>query len=180
MKETLIQIQNWFFATRLGGLYFEFLLWLDRHQDKPSQYLTPKEMAQVIAQYSLLGEGVTKVKRKINNLIVAKTADEYDKTLKEIEDLMVLAERSKDSPQAVFSEALRHMYVKKGNKDIVTHTDKAKMIEGRIEDFMELRKQKESRSMLREIRKLRKEEKVDIADNLEKEWKDKYGKNRRS
>jgi urocanate hydratase len=163
----------------LGGMYFDFLLWLDRKLDNSAKKMTPKEMATAIRQYSLIGEGVKKIKNKVNTSLVDKSAEGYDEALSKIEDLTVLAKRPKDTIQSTYSEVMRKAVVKDGNKDIVTHTDRAKMIEGRIEDFKELRKQKDSRNMLREIRRLRKEEKVDIADNLEKEWKDKYGKRRR-
>ena len=59
---------NWFYTTRLGGLYFDFLLWSDRRKErKQLRYLTPKEIAQVVRQYSLIREGVKEVKSKVHS-----------------------------------------------------------------------------------------------------------------
>lgn len=95
------KLVNWFYSTWLGGLYFELLLWLDRRNEKKQlRYLTPKEMAQIVRQYSILGEGVKEIKSKVNTLIQSRNKEEYDKVLKEIDDMVVLAELKPDDPKA--------------------------------------------------------------------------------
>lgn len=148
------KILSWFYTTWLGNLYFEVLLWNDRRKSKTDvRYLTPKEISTIVRQYSLLGEGVTEVKRSINRIVQSKTKEEYDAILKEIEDLTVLAEGDPDSPKAKFAETLRSMGSFSKLKDIENDTDRAKMLERRINDMKELQAHREKRNALRAKRK---------------------------
>lgn len=168
---------DWFWTTKLGGLYFEFLLWLDHKKEMDNvKYLTPKEVAQITRQYTLVDKGVTEVKRNVNKLLTAKTAEEYDKALSSIEDLTSFATREPNSPEAKFAQMLRAMKVKKGNKDIVTHTDRAKMIQGRIEDYKELQEHVVKRKLLRQIREAKKQNDEESLHKLEEQWRNKYGR----
>lgn len=167
---------NLFYGTFIGGLYFDFLLWLDRTTDKPSRYLTPKEMAQVIRQYSMLNEGVNQVKRKVNTLINSKSKEEYEKVLSELENMVEFAERDSNTPQAQFSNMLRQMAVKKGNQDIVTMTDKAKMVEKRIDDMYELQEYTLKRRLIQQIRAAKTEGNTELANKLQEEFNTKYGR----
>jgi hypothetical protein len=162
---------NWFYTTWLGNLYFELLLWLDRRNEKKQlRYLTPKEMAQIVRQYSLLGEGVKEVKSKVNTLIASRTKEEYDKVLKEIDDMVTLAEREANDPKAQFASFLKSN-MDFSNSDIKNTTDRAKMINKRIDDMKELHKDIEKRRKLRLARQLRKEGKLQDALEIEKEFK---------
>lgn len=166
---------GWFYGTFLGGLFFEFLLWVDSKK-APKQFLTYKEVAQVIREYSLVSEGMNRVKRKVNQLIVSKSADEYNKILSDIEDMLDLAEDDTNSEKAILVNALRQVSVKKGNKDITTLTERAKMVDQRINDMYELQNHVAKRQLLREIRRLRTEGNNEKADELKKEYDTKYGR----
>jgi len=168
----------WFYSTYLGGLYFEFLLWVDRKTDRSTKYLTPKEMAAIVRESSQIAQGVTLMKRKINELIQTKSKEEYQKVLAEIEDLVPLSEQNESflSEKAKFAGILRDIYVKKGNQDIVTSTDRAKMIEGRIEDMKELHRHIAKRNLLREIRSARHSGDISKATKLEQEFYKSYGR----
>lgn len=147
-----MKLVDWFYTTKLGEYYFEFLLWLDRRNDRP-KYLSPKEVAQVTRQYSLLNEGVGAVKQHVNTMIRARNKQEYDSALKNIEDLTVLAHRKDDTARQQYADFLREVCVKKGEVDIATATDKAKMIEQRINDYKELQEHIVKRKAIREARK---------------------------
>lgn len=172
------RIVDWFYTTWLGGLYFELLLWLDRRNDrKQLRYLTPKEMAQIVRQYSLLGEGVKEVKHKVNTLISSRTKDEYDKVLKEIDDMVTLAERDANHPTAQFNEFLKSK-MDFSNSDIKNTTDRAKMVSKRINDMYELQDDKVKRQLLREIRKATQSGDQDKVAQLQMEFNNKYGTRR--
>lgn len=170
------RIFSWFYGTYLGGLYFSLLLWIDRKKSRPSKYLTPKEMAQVVRQYSLLNEGVNQVKGKVNKLINSRSKEEYHLTLSEIEDMINLAERDTDSIEAKFSKALREVYIKKSSQDVVTHTDMAKMIDQRIEDHREMWDHQQKRQLMRDIRKAEKQGDQELIKKLKTEFEIKYGR----
>jgi hypothetical protein len=169
------KIRNWFFTTWLGDLYFRFLLWRDSKQTNV-RYLTPQEAITITRQYSLLHRGVTEVKKQVNELVKSKSAEEYDQTLKKIENMLQFADRAPDSAEARLADVLRSMQVKKGNKDIVTHTDHAKMIQGRIDDYKELQDHVVRRTLMRDIRKAKASGDQTLVSKLEKEWKEKYGR----
>lgn len=170
------KVFQWFLTTWAGEYYFRFLLWRDRSSDKSVRYLTPSEAVTITRQYSLLHRGVEEVKREVNKLINAKSAQEYDAVLKGIEDMMNLAQRDENSSEARLADVLRSFKVKKGSKDIVTHTDHAKMIQGRMEDYRELQSHVERRSLMRQIRKAKQAGNQEQVSQLEKQWKEKYGR----
>ena len=172
------RILNWFYTTWLGNVYFDLLLWIDRRNEKKRiRYLTPKEMAQIVRQYSLLGEGVKEVKHKVNTLISSKTKDEYDKVLKEIDDMVTLAERAANDPKAQFASFLKSN-MDFSNSDIKNTTDRAKMVDKRIKDMYELQDDKLKRQLLREIRKATQAGDQDKVVQLQTEFNNKYGTRR--
>lgn len=168
MQKLKNKIAHFFYTSWLGNLYFEILLYLDRRSSK--SYLTNQEVAQIVRQYSLLGEGVKEVKTKINALIETKTAEDYNNVLSQIENMISLAERKADDPKAQLAKVLRQMYVKKGTKDINSDLDRAKMIDKKIQDTYELHSHIEQRQILRQIRKAKQEGDMQLAAKLEKEW----------
>lgn len=172
----LNKLINWFYTTRLGNLYFEFLLWRDRQNDRASlRYLTPKEIQQIVRQYSILGEGVKEVKGKVNKLVESRTKEEYDKVLREIEDMVSLAERDTEDPKAQFVTFLKSR-MDLTPSDIKSVTDRAKMVERRINDMKELQDHKVKRDLIKSIRKAKKDNNLELADKLEQEFKEKYGR----
>ena len=167
------KIKNWLWTTTLGGYYFELLLWIDTKRSK-EKYLTQKEIAQIVRQYSLLDKGVKEVKRNINKLVTSTTAEEYDKVLSNIENLLKYSEKDPNSQEAIFADMLRSTKISK-IKDIETHIDRVKMIEGRIKDYKELQEHVVKRKLMRQIRQAKKENDIDLTEQLETEWRDKYG-----
>lgn len=175
-----LKFLNWYYSTTLGGLHLEFLLWWDRKNPKPTYYLNPGEVQQIIRQYSLLDRGVTEMKHKVNALVRSKSKEEYHNKLTEIENLVDLAQRDPNSAEGKFAELLKQTVVRKNKlgqeQDVLTATDRAKMIDKKINQVYELQDHVVMRNKLREIRKLRTEGKNEEADKLFKEWNEKYGR----
>lgn len=168
------KILNWFYRTKLGELYFMILLWLDRRPSK-KVYLTPREAAQIIKESSKVTEGLTTVKRKVNELVKSKNKEEYNSVLKELEDIVKLGEAN-DPDRAKFIDILKQTYVKKGNIDIANNLDKARMLDQKINDMYALQAHIIKRNLLRSIRKQRKEGNEQKAKELEQEFIKKYGR----
>lgn len=168
-------ITNWFYGTYLGGLYFEFLLWLDR-RNKPSKLLTPKEMAQIVRESNKTYDGVSELKSKVRSLVESNTSEEYHKTMCEIEDMMSLSYGDPNSDKAKFASLLRNTYDLKKIVDIENNTERAKMVDKRIEDMHELHNHIAKRNLLREIRSARVEGNSEQANKLEQEFLTTYGR----
>ena len=175
MNNLLNRFLGWFYSTFLGGMFFNFLLWVDRKRSK-KYYLTPKEVTQVIREYSLVNEGVLQIKKEVNKLITSKSAEEYNTILRSVENMISYAEGESDTPKARLADMLRSLYVKKGTKDIITLTDKAKMIDQRINDMKELQEHTIKRKLLTKIRNSYTEGNLELAQLLEQEFKTKYGR----
>jgi uncharacterized protein (UPF0264 family) len=169
-------ILSWFYTTYVGGLYFDLLLWVDRRFNTTTRYLTPKEMAQIVRESSQVTEGVNIIKQKVNKLVASKSKEEYDKVLSEIDNMVSYAEREWNSDRAKFADILRQVHVKKGNIDIVTDTDKAKMVDQRIQDMYQLHDHIDKRNLLRGIRSARSQGDTNKACKLEQEFLKKYGR----
>lgn len=174
-----LKVKDWFYSTWLGGKYLELLLWVDEVSNRDDiRYLTPKEMAQIIRESSKISEGTVLMKQNINKLVASKSKEEYHKVLSEIDELIQFGKGDDKSAQGHFAAVARQMYVKKGGQDIVTATDRAKMIDQRIQDMYELQQQRARQGMWRQIRKLRTEGKINEAEQLQEEWMKKYGRSR--
>ena len=119
------------------------------------------------------------------NLVKAKALDNrvgcslLIELLKEIEDMVTLAEREANDPKAQFVNFLKSN-LDLSNSDIKTVTDRAKMVNKRINDMYELQADKLKRQLLRNIRKAEQEGNEDLAAKLKTEFKEKYGAARRS
>jgi phosphoribosylanthranilate isomerase len=164
----------WFYSTPIGGLYFDLLLWIDRQKDNGTRYLSPKQAHQIIRQAQHCAHGVERVKEKVNALVKTRNKDEYHRVLTEMQNLVSLAERESDPEKAKLMEMLQKAFGKV--VDVETATDRAKMIDQRINDMHDLHSHIKKRNLMREIRKLRGEGKAKEADKLEKEWLEKYGR----
>lgn len=173
------RILNWIYSTWIGDLYFKYLIWIDSKSKSNVRFLTPGEAATIIREYSLVSEGVVRVKSKVNQLITAKTKEEYHKVLSEVENMILLAGQEKyESPDKLrFANIVREMAVKKGNKDVVTPQDKLNMIYQRIEDYKELHQHQAKRNLMRQLRRARQEKNVELVTQLEAELKGRYGRN---
>ena len=167
---------QWFYGTWLGGRYLEFLLWKDE-QNETARVIDLTEARIVVqAQKLLYREAIGKVKRHVNEVVNAKNKEEYHSKLKQIEDLIPLAEREQDSYRE-FQAAIASAYVRKGS-DRNNATDHAKMIDQRINDFKELREHKAKRQLLRDIRAAERIKDNATAKRLKEEFTKKYGKSR--
>lgn len=170
--------KRWY-RTRIYSLYLEALLWWDYKYGKDAPFRAAPDftVAQIVrnAQVLAYSRGLKRLKNEINNLAFTKDKEEYDKVLKEIKDLVALAQET-DPNKINRAELLQNMYVYKGGKDIKNGTEKAKMIQQRIGDFKELQEQKVSRQMQRDMRRLRKEGNTKEANKLQKQWSTKYGR----
>lgn len=170
------KIVNWLYSTWLGDLHLRYLIWMDSKAETNVRFLSPKEMATIIKEYSLLSEGVTKVKSKVNSLVSARSAEEYHKTLSELENMIDLsADDNNDHARVQFGNIVRDISVKKGNKDIVTSQDKLNMIHQRIDDYKELHAHQAKRNLLRQLRKAKVENNQELVKQLEQELQDKHG-----
>lgn len=172
------RVMNWIYSTWIGDLYFKYLVWLDSKDDKSNiRYLTPGEAATIIREYSLVAEGVIKVKGKVNKLVSAKSKEEYHRVLNEIENMVLLASdpADEDPARAQFANVIRQMAVKKGNRDIVTPQDKLNMIHQRIEDYNELHAHINKRTLMRQLRKAKQNNDLEEVKRLELEFQEKYG-----
>jgi len=186
MKKLLSKFFNWFSGTWLGGLYFNFLLWLDSLQGSEnsigslfgnSNFSSNKEVTRAVLELRQIAyrEGVGKIKCKVNSLVSSKTKEEYNKTLGEIEDLIEFAKET-DPNKLEMIRILRSAAIFTGGQDIKTHTDRAKMVDKRIGHFRELHSHIESRRLLRTIRQAESDNDKSLAEKLRKEWKEKYAK----
>lgn len=169
------KIVNWLWSTWIGDLYLRFLIWKDEQTTTGPRYLTPKEAATIIKEYSLLAEGVTKVKKTVNQLVASQSKEEYDKVLRELHNMIDLAEYDNDEARAQFGRIVREISVKKGNKDIVTPQDKLNMIQQRIEDYKELHAHQAKRTLMRQIRKAKQNNDLEELKRLETQFQEQYG-----
>lgn len=170
------KVRNWIYSTWVGDLYLQFLIWKDSKTQTGPRFLTPKEAATIIREYSLLSEGVTKAKKKVNELVTSRSKDEYHRVLSELNNMIDLSEYDdNDEARRNFGNIIREISVKKGNQDIVTPQDKINMIHQRIEDYKELHAHMEKRKLFRELRRARQENNKELADQLELQIKEKYG-----
>jgi len=170
------KLTNWLWSTWIGDLYFRYLVWADAKADKLPKFMTPKEMATIIKEHSLLAEGVTAVKGKVNELVSEKTATEYHRVLSSVDNMVELAKNEKDDGRSMMAQVVHEIAVKKGNRDIVTPQDKLNMIHQRIEDYKELHAHIEKRNLYRALRKAANEgDKAKVAE-LQKTIQEKYGK----
>lgn len=165
------RILNYVYSTRLGSLYLEFLLWLDRRKDRKSvKYMSPNQTAQVVRKVEKISMGVRQIKKKV-------TAAGLGNSLYKDADLIKYAQYEDETDQAALAQTLRELHVKK-DKDISTATERARMIDDRIQDMYQLQDHKVKRNMLRNIRQLRQAGDIDQALKLEEEFQTKYGRQR--
>ena len=170
------KITNWLWSTWIGDLYFKYLIWIDAKADKLPRYLSPKELATIVKEHSMLYEGVAQVKRKVNSLITTRTSSEYNRVLSSVDNLVDLAKNEKDDGKAVLAAITHEIAVKKGNRDIVTPQDKLNMINQRIEDYKELHAHIEKRNLYRALRKAATAGDKEKVAELQKTIQEKYGK----
>jgi len=119
-------------------------------------------------------EGVIAMKVAVNKLVKNRSAESYDNILKDLNDLVKFAENVGSKQQKSLLDLRKKLVVFK-EKDVRTKKDKENMIRRRINHYYELHKGKESRELIRQERKARNSGNSKLADELLKEWKDKYG-----
>jgi len=175
MKKIIDKLARMFYTSYLGNLYFNFLIWWDYYKSKrkPIGYSSSAHRVVISATKAAYEQGLKQVKTKVAEAINAVDGN-HDKALHQIGDIIELAEKDYKSE----IEILKKMHVKNG-QDVKNDTDKAKMIDQRIQDYKELHRFKEERTILRQIRKAKTDGNIELADKLTKEWQDKYVINNR-
>ena len=172
----LNNILNKFYGSFLGGFYLEILLWIDKRSSKNDKYLTPNQISQIIRESNKLAEGTLAIKNKVNSLLSSRNKEEYQIRLSEITDLLPLSTYDDvNSSRAKYVDFLKSYAVRHGT-DVTTVTDRAKMVEKRIEDMYELQDHIVKRNLLRDLRKARVNNNIELAESLQKEYKEKYGR----
>jgi hypothetical protein len=127
--------------------YYSIKLWwyLRRQEQINNSIKAIAPDLNIVKENSLYLEGLTKLKRKVNQK--AKTAAEYDATLKALDNMFDLAERYEDEEGQEMINNLYKVYIYKNE------VPKEVMIDQRIKHYQELRAHKEKRQKLREQRK---------------------------
>ena len=170
------KIMDKLYSTFLGGLYLEFLLWLDCTKNE-KKYLTPKQMAQIIRESSKLAEGTLAIKTKVNALLSSKTKGEYEVRLSEIQDLLPLSEyQDANSTRATYVNFLKSIGDVTKIVDVENATDRAKMIDRKIEAVYELQRYNEKRKLAKDIKELVALGNTEMANKLKDELRKKYGR----
>lgn len=176
MMKLYRKIMDKLYATFLGGLYLEFLLWLDGTRDE-KKFLTPKQMAQIVRESSKLAEGTLAIKLRVNSLLSSKTKDEYQLKLSEIEDLLPLSEyNDANSSRAAYVNFLRSVGDTTKIVDVENATDRAIMIDRKIKAVYELQAYTEKRNMAKAIKKAISDGNVQLANQLKEELQRLYGR----
>lgn len=170
------KLVNWMWSTWIGDLYFRYLIWVDAKAYKLPKFMSPKEMATIIKEHSLLADGVNVVKGKVNQLVTERNASEYHRVLSNVDNMIDLSKNDKEDGRNAMAQVVHEIAVKKGNRDIVTPQDKLNMINQRIDDMKELHAHIEKRNLFRAHRKAVLENKAEEAEQLLKTIQEKYGK----
>lgn len=172
--EMIKYLKRLFYTSIFGRFYFEFLLWLDRRVAKKEtkQYLNNIRI-EINATREKYEKALCKIKSKVNE--EAKESNHH-KVLKVKGDLVSIAEEEEDEFLKKRAEIMKSAIVKKGDKDIKSDTDMAKMVESRINDYKALHKDIAMRQLLRRIRQAEREGDSQLADSLKLELKEKYGR----
>ena len=118
-------------------------------------------------------EGVLELKRKVNTAVKSRTADEYDKVLKDMEMLGLARDETKFEKQW---RRMRELNETRHKKDIKTKKDENDYIDIRIQHWENKKQFDEEKVLRREIRKLERAGKTEAAKELFEIWKDKYGR----
>ena len=121
----------------------------------------------------LYAEGLASLKRKVNSMVKTGSKEEYHEVLSEINNLVALA-REETPHQKAMRNILKNMYIRRG-ADIKSKKDKKDMIEERIGHYEELQDYKVERELRKNIRRAHKDGDLELAKQLEEEWKTKYG-----
>jgi len=122
--------------------------------------------------------GISLMKYNIKNTAKSDTALEYDRILKQTDDMFTLA-KEESAEQIKLRELKESIYVYKGS-DIKSDQDHEKMLDKRIKMYQDLHSKKLERQLMRDIRKAKKENSLELYEKLLGEYKIKYGKSRRT
>lgn len=170
------KIKNWLVDLYVSIRLFFYQNKLEKELDKEFQLYSLRS-SQVIfesdTQRKYL-EGLSVAKGRIKAASKSNSNRDYEKALESIKDL-VGAANNETTSQRVLRKTLERMYTHYG-KDIKSDKDKRDMIDTRIEHYEELRKYNVERVLRKDIKIARKEGNEALAERLEAEWREKYGK----
>lgn len=163
------KLKKLFYASFLGEIYFRLLLLWDKHVNTQEELLDLTTQPIVIeAQKALYEKGIKKLKHKMKELTEARTKEEQENILSDIDDILSLS-RNESENSVKRQQVLKAMHVRKGT-DLKTDLDKAKMMQDRIEDMHKYRKAVEFRNLTRELRKARQANNIELSKELEEKW----------
>lgn len=111
---------------------------------------------------------------------VRKRAKEgsLDSILEKIGDKMLELARRETPDQKAFRKVKESLYIFQG-ADVKTEEDKTKMVDARINHYHQLQKDKEGRELLRQARQAYREGKVELHQQLMKEWNEQHARTNR-
>lgn len=164
----------------LTKLWLKFLLWLELRgvERGLNRYIDGAYFGSggcvEVDEDRLLAKAVTVLKRKVNASVDNRTSENYHKKLLELGDLISLTTDTAEVGSKV--AAILNKIVAFKDKDVRDQKDREAMIRKRIEHYYQLHDKKMSREMIRKIRELRKDGEIEVANELEKIWKERYGK----
>ncbi len=165
---------SWFYTTKLGQWWLEKQA-LKKHKELEATLngLTVKENVSLYfdSTQHKYQEGISNVKRKINDEVKIKNFENYNLSLKNKE----LIELAKDETveQANFRRMMEKIFVHK-DVDVKDQVEKFEMIEKRIDDFYELQRYNEERQLLKNIRSAKRKGDLQLAERLTNDWKQKF------
>ena len=166
---------------KLAEIAFAYKMWADRKEieEEFQQALNFAGLGDrnigIHDEERQMVDGVIAMKVAVNKMVKNKSAESYNNLLYDLDDLLKLS----GSISSKYEESLWDLRKKLTvfrEKDVRTKKDKENMIDTRIRHYKELHITKESRALRRQERKARNSGDSELADELLKEWKQKYGK----
>lgn len=182
MKKFIDRMLRFFYTTKVGEYYIYILLWYDNLKfRKEVKNRSNAYAAKIVANATQMAyeEGIRVVRTKVKRALKSYDEEEFDKTLKSFgEGLINLADGTKNSGDVIRAEILWKAYVKPSTKDVVSESDRAKMVQERISDYIELRNHKLKRDLLRKIRKAWSDGNEALAQELQREFNERFSRSK--
>ena len=163
------KLVKWFFDRYVDLAFWWNRTKLERELDREFQlYSTARHEIHQDDNERKYAEGMAIVKNKINAMASSRSKEEYDSVLKEVKDLVSIA-REETPGQLAIRKILT-------NLSRLPEKSRKKMIQERIGHYEELKKYNEERALIKQIKQARKKEDNELADKLQEEWSNTYGK----
>jgi len=170
------RIKRRLYTSKLGGWYFELLLWLDRRKQISETKALLNEPTMEINRSK---ENYDKAVDKLNETVLTKaqaTGKSYNEILLGYGENLIDTMSHSTQHRQDRANLIKKFAVKQGDKDVVNDLDKARMIQSRIEDYDILREANAKRKLRRELRAAYAEGNAELVSSLESKLKGKYGR----